>query len=147
MFGAWIIQFNFGVINRFFSRERRLKSKTGWNDRLRNSRQCPPERLSSWASLFFRLSPSVEEVENSGVTGREDEERHDRFRRKKGDGEGVPESLYNSIKHRLVAGELPMTVTAIKRAARGADRAYSIIDRLQSERIIKQATNGRYELR
>lgn len=86
-------------------------------------------------------------MENSGETGREDQERHDRFRRKKGDGEGVPESLYNSIKHRLVAGELPMTVTAIKRAARGADRAYSIIDRLQSERIIKQATNGRYELR
>jgi hypothetical protein len=40
-----------------------------------------------------------------------------------------------------------MTVSAIKRAARGADRAYSIIDRLQSEEIIRQAANGRYELR
>lgn len=46
-----------------------------------------------------------------------------------------------------MAREIPMTVTAIKRAARGTDRAYSIIDRLQSERIIRQAANGRYELR
>gem|GEM_PF-6940061 len=40
-----------------------------------------------------------------------------------------------------------MIISAIKRAARGTDRAYSIIDRLQSEQIIRQAANGRCELR
>jgi len=69
-----------------------------------------------------------------------------RFRRKKGKGDGVSEELYQSIRARIISGQLSPTVAAIKRAARGTTQAYIVIDRLQSERVVRQADNGRYQV-
>ena len=98
--------------------------------------QSPPQR-NKWAKLFFRISPSAEESVSSGETGKQGNHSYDRFRRKGGSGEWVSEALYDTIKSRLIAGEFPMIIGAIKRAARGIDHAYSIINRLQSEQIIR----------
>jgi len=37
-------------------------------------------------------------------------------------------------------------VAAIKREARGTRRTYLVIDRLQSERVVRQGENGRYQV-
>jgi len=69
-----------------------------------------------------------------------------RFRRKAGRGDGLSEELYQRIRTKLLRGELPPTVAAIKRVARGTKRTYLVIDRLQAERVVRQAENGRYQV-
>jgi hypothetical protein len=50
-----------------------------------------------------------------------------RFRRKAGRGDGLSEELYQRIRTKLLRGELPPTVAAIKRVARGTKRTYLVI--------------------
>lgn len=76
----------------------------------------------------------------------ENEQKAARFRRKAGRGDGLSEELYQRIRTKLLRGELPPTVAAIKRVARGTKRTYLVIDRLQSERVVRQAENGRYQV-
>lgn len=73
-------------------------------------------------------------------------DKNPRFRRKKGKGDGVSEELYQRIRARIISGQLPPTVAAIKKAVRGTTQAYLVIDRLQSERVVRQAENGRYQV-
>lgn len=69
-----------------------------------------------------------------------------RFRRTKGKGEGVSEELYQNIRSRILSGEIPPTVAILKKVAKGTNQAYLVIDRLQSERVVRQAKNGRYQV-
>jgi hypothetical protein len=86
------------------------------------------------------------EVSVKGDGSEEGATKASRFRRKKGRGDGVSEELYQSVRARIISGELSPTVAAIKKAVRGTTQAYLVIDRLQSERVVRQAENGRYQV-
>ncbi len=85
-------------------------------------------------------------IDSRSVRAEEESPTPERFRRTKGKGRGVSEELYQSIRAQILAGELYPTVAVLKKVARGTSQAYSVIDRLQSERVVRQAKNGRYQV-
>jgi ribosomal protein S25 len=76
----------------------------------------------------------------------EEGENKPRFRRKKRAAQGISEELYQRIKSAVISGKIAPTVATLKKEARGTNQAYIVIDRLQSEEVVRQAENGRYQV-
>jgi ABC-type multidrug transport system fused ATPase/permease subunit len=69
-----------------------------------------------------------------------------RYRRTRGGGDYISETMYQRVKKAVLEGTLTPTVTNLRKATRGMDRAYQAIDRLLREGVIFQKSNGRYAL-